>query len=178
MIVARGLRRKTKMMMTTRMPARMSVSSASRMERRTNRAPSNPTSMRIPGGSASWMPGSSARIASDTWIRLAFDWRTTPMATAELPRKRSTVRSFSGPNSTRATSLSFTSCPFWLATVRLPNSSGVLSSPRERTVNSRRSDSIRPAGISTLRLRTAAWMSCTVRPWAASRLGESQMRIE
>ena len=59
-----------------------------------------------------------------------------------------------------------------------PNSSGVFSSPRARTVNSRRRDSMRPAGTSTLRLRIADSMSWTVRPRAASSEGEIQMRMD
>ena len=45
-------------------------------------------------------------------------------------------------------------------------------------MNSRLSDSMRPAGISTFRLRIAASTSCTVSPRAASSFGEIQIRIE
>ena len=65
-----------------------------------------------------------------------------------------------------------------LLTTRSPNSSGVFNSPRERTVNSRRSDSMRPAGTSTLRLRMADSTSWTVSPRAASSEAESHTRIE
>ncbi len=58
-----------------------------------------------------------------------------------------------------------------------PYSSGVLSSPIERMVNSRCSDSIRPAGISTLRVRMADSTSCTASPRDARSSGESQTRI-
>ncbi len=111
-------------------------------------------------------------------MRFAFDCRTTPMATAGVPLNLRELRSFSGPSSTRARSRNFTSCPPWFATTRFPNSSGVFSSPSDRTVNSRRSDSIRPAGISTLRLRMAASTSWTVSPRADSSAGSSQIRIE
>ena len=131
-----------------------------------------------PGGSASSIRGSAARMESATSTMLALDWRTMPTATAEVPLKRSMLRSSRGPSSTRARSLSRTSWPPWLATTRSPNSCGVLSSPSDRTVNSRFSDSIRPAGISMFRLRMAASTFCTVRSRAASSLAESQIRIE
>ena len=51
MMVARKLRRKMKMMMTTSPAARSSVSSASRMARDTKTDWSNPTFSRTPGGS-------------------------------------------------------------------------------------------------------------------------------
>ena len=111
-------------------------------------------------------------------MMLAFDWRTTPIATAEVPLNRSALRSSSAPSSTRPRSLSLTSTPLALETTSSANSSGVLSSPSERTVNSRRSDSIRPAGTSTLRLRIACCTSCTVRPRADSSEADSHTRIE
>ena len=90
---------------------------------------------------------------------------------------RVTDRSLSGPGSTRATSPSLTSSPFPLATVISANWAGVFISPRYLTENSRRSDSILPAGISTLRVRIADSTSCAVSPRAASSLGESHTRI-
>ena len=54
---------------------------------------------------------------------------------------------------------------------------GWLDAEWRRTENSRRSDSIRPAGISTFRLWIALVTSCTVRPWAASALTDSQIRM-
>ncbi len=59
-----------------------------------------------------------------------------------------------------------------------PNASGVFSSPRERTENSRRVDSIRPAGISTFRAAIAPSTSWTVRFRAASSSGCTHTRIE
>ena len=94
-------------------------------------------------------------MASATWMMLALDCRTTPIATAAVPLYRSALRSSSAPSSTRPRSLSLTSTPLSLLTTSSENSAGVLSSPRLRTVNSRRSDSIRPAGTSTFRLRMA-----------------------
>ena len=178
MMVARRLRRNTKMITTTRPAAMISVSSASRIEVFTNSDWSNAGVSATPGGNDAWIFGSSWWIASATEMMFAFDWRTTPMATAAVPLNRSALRSSSGPSSTRPTSLSLISTPPSLRTTRLPNSSGVLSSPRERTVNSRRSDSMRPAGTSTLRLRIAASTSCTVSPRAASSEALSQTRIE
>jgi len=52
MIVARRLRRKTKMIRTTRKPARIRVSSASRIDRRTKIELSNAVVSSTPGGSA------------------------------------------------------------------------------------------------------------------------------
>ena len=66
----------------------------------------------------------------------------------------------------------------WLDTANSPNSRGVLSSPSERTENSRRVDSIRPAGISTLRETIAFSTSCTVSPRADRASGRTQTRIE
>jgi hypothetical protein len=87
------------------------------------------------------------------------------------------LRTSSAPSSILATSPSLTSWPFALDTTMLSYSAAVLSSPRERTENSRRSDSIRPAGISTFRLWIALTTSCTVRPREASALTETQTRI-
>ena len=113
-----------------------------------------------------------------TSIRLAFDCRTTPIATDGVPFQRKIERSSSGPSSTRATSFSLTSCVPWLATTISPNSPGVLSSPSERTENSRRVDSIRPAGISTLRAAIADSTSWTESPRAESAWGSTHTRIE
>ena len=147
MIVARRLRRKMKMMTTTRQAAMQQrllrlLDGALHEDRlvegdveRDARAGAKPGS----GEARRWM-------AFDTEMMLDLDWRTTPMATAGVPLKRSALRSSSGPSSTRPRSLSLTRIPSVLLTTRLPNSSGVLSSPSERTVNSRRSDSMRPAG--------------------------------
>ncbi len=113
-----------------------------------------------------------------TSIRFALDCRTTPMATEGIPSKRKIERSSSGPSSTFATSLSLVSWFPWLATTSSRNSSGVLSSPSERTENSRRVDSIRPAGISTLRALIAASTSCTVSERADKASGCTHTRIE
>ena len=178
MIVARMFLRNTKMMSTTRTAATMSVSSASVIERFTKTEPSNARWIEMPGGSAAWMAGSSAMTASATSMRLAFDCRTMPMATACVPLYRRALRSSSGPSSTRPMSFSLIGWPSTFETVSSANSPGVLSSPRVRTVNSRRWLSIRPAGTSTLRLRMAASTSWTVSPRAASSAGSSQTRIE
>jgi hypothetical protein len=61
------------------------VSSASRIEVRTNSAPSKARSSSTPGGNDAWMIGISPRTPSDTSLRLAFDCRTTPTATALIP---------------------------------------------------------------------------------------------
>ena len=178
MTVARRFLRKMKMMMTTSAAAMISVSWASRMERETKIDSSNATLSLTPGGSDSWILGSSSRMASATWMMFAFDWRMTPIATADVPLNRSRLRSSSAPSSVRPRSRSLTRTPSVLDTTRSENSSGVLSSPRERTVNSRRADSIRPAGTSTLRLRMACCTSCTVRPRADSSAAESHTRME
>ncbi len=93
MIVARRFLRNTKMMMITSTAAISSVSCASLIERVTNSEPSNAVSMATPGGREAWIAGNSFRISWATWIRLALDCRTTPMATAEFPLNRSTLRS-------------------------------------------------------------------------------------
>ena len=85
MMVARTLRRKMKMITTTRNPASSSVSCASLIDRVTYIDWSNASISSTPGGRLRWIAGSSARIASATWIRFALDWRTTPMATAGAP---------------------------------------------------------------------------------------------
>src|SRR5205807_7595753 len=64
-----------------------------------------------------------------------------------------------------------------VGTTSSPNSCGVLSSPSERTENSRRVDSMRPAGISTLREAIAPSTSWTVRPRADSASGFTHTRI-
>jgi hypothetical protein len=178
MIVARRLRRNTKMMTTTSSAAMISVSCASVMECFTKIDWSNAAVIVTPGGSDAWIFGSSSWMASATAMILALDWRITPIATAWVPLKRSALRSSSAASSTRPRSLSLISTPPSLLTTRLENSSGVLSSPRERTVNSRRSDSMRPAGTSTLRDRMACSTSCTVRPCAASCEAEIHTRME
>ena len=86
MIVARRFRRKTKMRITTSPAASISVSSASRMERETKIDSSKAMSSFTPGGSDACTRGSSCRMASATWMMLAFDCRTTPIATADVPR--------------------------------------------------------------------------------------------
>ena len=110
MIVARMFRKKTKMINTTRMAAMSNVSRASSIECVTNTEPSNALSSFTPSGSVCWMAGSSSRMRLATSIKLAFDCRTTPMATDGVPFHRKIERSSSGPSSTRATSLSLTSC--------------------------------------------------------------------
>ena len=177
MIVARRLRRKTKMISTTRIAAMNSVRRASLIECVTNTDPSNAIRRFTPGGRVCWMAGSASRMRWATWMRFALDCRTTPMATEGIPLKRKMERSSSGPSSTFATSLSLTSWPPWLATTSSPNSCGVFSSPSERTENSRRVDSMRPAGISTLREVIAFSTSCTVRPRADSWSGCTHTRI-
>ena len=62
MIVARRLRRNTKMMITTSSAAIPSVSSASWIERFTKIDSSNAVLMCTPGGSDCWMRGSSPRM--------------------------------------------------------------------------------------------------------------------
>ena len=130
MIVARRLRRKMKMMITTSRAAISRVSSASLIERLTNIDWSKPMLRVTPGGSEAWILGSSALMASDTEMIFDFDWRTTPIAIDWMPLKRNALRSSSGPSSTRPKSLSLTRMPSVLLTARLPNSSGVLSSPK------------------------------------------------
>ncbi len=61
--------------------------------------------------------------------------------------------------------------------IMLWKSSGVLSPVSVRSVNSRCSDSIRPAGNSTFSLRSADSMSCTVTPRAAMDSRSSHMRM-
>ena len=178
MIVARMFRRNTKMISTTRIAAMSNVSFASSIECVTNFEPSNALSSFTPVGSVCWIAGSSSRIRFATSIRFALDCRTTPMATEGVPFQRKIERSSSGPSSTRETSFSLTCWLPWLATTISPNSCGVFSSPRERTENSRRVDSIRPAGISTLRETIAFCTSCTVSPRAESAWGSTHTRIE
>ena len=178
MIVARTLRRNRKITITTRMPAMTSVSSASLIERLMNMDWSYATDSVTPGGSSSFATGISARTASATSVMFACDCRTTPRPMPVRPLMRIRLRSFSGPSSTRARSRSFTSCPPWLLTTTLLNSSGVRSSPSARTVNSRRWLSMRPAGTSTLRAATACATSCTVSPRLASSRADSHTRME
>src|SRR5215204_2889385 len=80
MIVARRLRRKMKMMITTSRAAISSVSSASLIERLTNIDWSKPMLRVTPGGRDAWILGSSALMASDTEMMFDLDWRTTPIA--------------------------------------------------------------------------------------------------
>ena len=123
----------------------------------------SPIAAVTPGGSAASSAGIASRTASATSTRLDFDWRTSETPTAGRPLNRKKLRSSSAPSSTLAMSPSLTTCEFVVATTMLANSSAFLSSPNERTENSRRSDSIRPAGISTLRAWMARTTSCTVR---------------
>ncbi len=58
-----------------------------------------------------------------------------------------------------------------------PKPSGVSSSPRVRTANSRPSPSMRPLGISAFSARIALSTSCTDSPREASRSGSSQTRM-
>ncbi len=81
MIVARTLRRNTKMIRTTRIAAMSSVRRASPIECVTNTDPSYALCSFTPGGNACWMPGSASRMLRATSMRFAFDCRTTPMAT-------------------------------------------------------------------------------------------------
>src|SRR5919106_4414067 len=81
MIVARRLRRNTKMMITTRIAAMMRVSSASRIELLTKKDWSKAAVILTPGGSEAWILGSSRWMASATEMMFALDCRITPIAT-------------------------------------------------------------------------------------------------
>ena len=168
-------------MMSTTRPAVMSSVSSASLDRALDehRLVERHRERRRPAAAPPGSAGSSAWIASATSIMFAFDCRTTPIATAGVPLKRSALPLVLGAELDAADVPSLTSCPpSLLGPTRSPNSSGVFSSPRERTENSRRSDSMRPAGISTLRVRIARSTSCTVSPRAASSAATSHTRIE
>ncbi len=164
MMVARMLLRNTSTTSTTRHRAMSSVFFTSSTEDWMNSDESKAMSMRMPAGSRDWSSGSASRTAAATSRVEACFCLTMPRPMAGRPLKRVTVRSSSGPTSTSAIwsrrTISLPRC----ATMMAPNSSGVCSSPRVRTANSRSTPSTRPPGISAFSLRTAASTSCTVRP--------------
>ena len=114
------------------------------------------------------MAGSAWRTSSATLIRLALDWRTIPTPSGVLPLEAQGAAVVLGAQLHAGQVLELHQLAVGARDRQLLEASGVLSSPRERTENSRVFDSIRPAGISTFRLRIAASTSCTVRPRAAS----------
>src|SRR3954468_23237979 len=88
MMVALRLRKKMKMITTTRRAAISRVSCASLIERLTKIDWSKPMLRVTPGGRDAWIRGSSSLMAFDTEMMLDFDWRTTPMAIDWVPLKR------------------------------------------------------------------------------------------
>ena len=118
----------------------------------------------MPAGRVSFSRATSSRAALESSSGLAVDCRVTPILMAGLPLKRDRIRSLAAAISTLETSRSRTGYPFTLATITSSNWAGVCKSVAETTENSRARDSMRPAGISTFWLRSAASTSCTVRP--------------
>src|SRR5712692_989147 len=80
MIVARTLRRNTKMINTTRIAAMSNVRRASLIECVTNTDPSHAVWSFTPGGSACWMLGSASRMLRATSMRFALDCRRPVVA--------------------------------------------------------------------------------------------------
>ena len=116
--VARALRRKSPTTSTTSTIDTMSVSSISRSDARMEFVRSEATATAMSCGSWACSSGSSARTASTVAITLASGWRVTSTMMAGSPLKRPTVRRFSTPSSTRATSLNSTAALLRQATTK------------------------------------------------------------
>ena len=114
--VARTLRRKTLTTTTTRTIEIRSVISISCSEARIELVLSEATSSAICGGSCARSSGSSARTPSTVLMTLAPGWRVIRTITAGLPLKRPSVRVFSTPSLTSATSSRRTAEPLRHAT--------------------------------------------------------------
>ena len=85
-------------------------------------------STRIPGGNSATRFGSSARTALDNTNGLAVDCLITPSATAGLPLKRTTERSFCAATSTLPMSPMRTGKPLTFLTTTAANSEAWLRS--------------------------------------------------
>ena len=106
--------------------------------------------------------GSMARTPAESSSGFAVAWRTTPTEIAERPLMRTLLRSLAGPSSTRATSERRTAKPLAWRMTMAANCSGRCRSVCAVTLNSRWSDSMRPAGSSRLARRMASSTSCVV----------------
>ena len=144
----------------------------------TNSEKSTFTSTEMSSGSE----GLSSITSSFTrWLvatMLAWACGTIPKLTADSRLERAMERMSSGDRRISETSFKRTKRPDAPRPItRAPNSSGVSSWVTARKVNSRSTDSMRPAGSSTFSLRSVRSTSWTVRPRAASASRSSQTRI-
>ena len=94
---------------------------------------------------------------------LAVACRMTPAEIADLPFKRTRLRSSAAASSTLATSRILMGKPLTLRMVMSPNCAALIRSVCEVTLNSRCCDSMRPAGSSKLLRRMASSMSWDVK---------------
>ena len=115
--VARALRRKRPTTSTTRAMDTISVSSISCRDERMELVLSDATATWMSCGSWACRSGNSARTASTVSIMLAPGWRVTSTMMAGSPLNSPTVRRFSTPSTTRATSPSRTAALLRQATM-------------------------------------------------------------
>ncbi len=162
-IVARTLRRKTKITSATSATASRIVKNTARIDSSMKTDESKDRASCMPSGKVFEIRSISSRAARARSSAFAVDCRMTPRETDGLPLKRVTMRSEAGASVTFATSRRRTRLPPESRTTTAPNCSGVARSVWESTENSRARDSMRPAGISTFCRRMAASTSCGVR---------------
>ncbi len=112
MMVARMLRKNTKMTATTRPIVMTSVRSTSATDARTVSVRSLRIFTSIPWGSDDWSCGSSAFTRSATWMTLAPGWRCTLRMIARLSSCQPASCAFSTPSTVLATSDRRTGEPF------------------------------------------------------------------
>ena len=112
MMVARVLRRKTKMTSTTSTTAKDSSNSTSCTEARIVTVRSVSTATSIAAGSAAWNCGSSFLMPSTTWMTLAPGWRWMLRITAGVMFIQAASWLFSDDCTACATSVRRTGLPF------------------------------------------------------------------
>ena len=117
--VARGLRRKSQMVITTSTTASARVNCTSRTEARIVSVRSDTIESCAPGGSARSSSGSCARMPSTVWTMLAPGWRCTSTRTAWRPSNQAPFSVFSRSSSAWPMSRRRTGAPLRTATIRL-----------------------------------------------------------
>ena len=176
--VARQELRNSSITTSTTPSAIVRALNTSRMDSPTNSEKSTFTSTEMSSGSEDWRSSTSSLTAWLTATMLAWACGTIPRLTPAWRLERAMERMSSGSSRMSATSARRTKRPEAPRPITsAPNSSGVSSAVTARRVNSRSTDSMRPAGSSTFSLRRVRSTSCTVRPRAASASRSSHTRI-
>ena len=178
MMVARQELRNSSITISTTPRAMNSALITSIMDLPTNSEKSTFTSMLMSSGSVDCRRSTSSITAWLTATMLAWACGTIPRLTPACLLERAMERVSSGSRRTSATSLRRTKRPEAPRPItRAPKSSGVSRRVTARSVNSRSTDSMRPAGSSTFSRRSVFSTSCTVRPRAARASRSSHTRM-